>query len=241
MTTKGTALGIVACAAGMAAYSASVYSALPKSVPSHWNIQGQVDGWMPRDMAVVTKLLMRNRLIVLLVSLAASLSTSAAVNAAPPPASDKATALKWIDWPDARLEMRGLPWLKENAPRTHRMILEGERDGRLTKDHILLDATSGNTGIAYAMICAIKGYRLKLCLPANASHERKQILKALESAKLEAEMATIAKSRFLATASHDLRQPLQALALLQVQTLEPTDIESIKHLLEVAVVALKQE
>ncbi|MDP9115286.1 MAG: cysteine synthase family protein, partial [Acidobacteriota bacterium] len=35
-----------------------------------------------------------------------------------------------------------------------------------------------NTGIAYAMICAIKGYRAKLCLPSNASHERKQILKA---------------------------------------------------------------
>jgi S-sulfo-L-cysteine synthase (O-acetyl-L-serine-dependent) len=58
------------------------------------------------------------------------------------------------------------------------MILEGERSGKLTKDHVLLDATSGNTGIAYAMICAIKGYRAKLCLPANASHERKQILKA---------------------------------------------------------------
>ena len=58
------------------------------------------------------------------------------------------------------------------------MILEGERSGKLTKNHVLLDATSGNTGIAYAMICAIKGYRVKLCLPANASHERKQILKA---------------------------------------------------------------
>src|SRR4029077_7431300 len=58
------------------------------------------------------------------------------------------------------------------------MILEGERSGKLTKEHVLLDATSGNTGIAYAMICAIKGYRVKLCLPANASHERKQILKA---------------------------------------------------------------
>jgi cysteine synthase B len=58
------------------------------------------------------------------------------------------------------------------------MILEGERDGKLTKNHVLLDATSGNTGIAYAMICAIKGYRVKLCLPANASHERKQILRA---------------------------------------------------------------
>jgi len=58
------------------------------------------------------------------------------------------------------------------------MILEGERSGALTKDHVLLDATSGNTGIAYAMICSIKGYRVKLCLPANASLERRRILKA---------------------------------------------------------------
>src|SRR3954471_4222450 len=57
------------------------------------------------------------------------------------------------------------------------MILDGERTGRLTKDRILLDATSGNTGIAYAMISAVKGYRVKLCLPENASHERKQIMK----------------------------------------------------------------
>src|ERR1035437_2264998 len=59
---------------------------------------------------------MRHGLVVLFVSLAASLSTLAAVNTAPPPPSDKGTALKWIDLPDARLEMRGLPWLKENAP-----------------------------------------------------------------------------------------------------------------------------
>ena len=39
------------------------------------------------------------------------------------------------------------------------MILDGERSGRLTKDRILLDATSGNTGIAYAMIGAVKGYQ----------------------------------------------------------------------------------
>ncbi len=56
------------------------------------------------------------------------------------------------------------------------MILEGERSGKLTPERTLLDATSGNTGIAYAMIAAIKGYKVKLCLPANASHERKQIL-----------------------------------------------------------------
>jgi hypothetical protein len=54
--------------------------------------------------------------VVLFVSLAAILSTSAAVNPAPPLPSDRANTLKWIDLPDTRLEMRGLPWLKENAP-----------------------------------------------------------------------------------------------------------------------------
>src|SRR5581483_8040138 len=44
------------------------------------------------------------------------------------------------------------------------MIQRGEESGRFTRDKILLDSTSGNTGIAYAMICAAKGYRSKLCL-----------------------------------------------------------------------------
>jgi cysteine synthase B len=58
------------------------------------------------------------------------------------------------------------------------MILDGERTGRLTHGKLILDATSGNTGIAYAMIGAARGYRVKLCLPGNASPERKQLLKA---------------------------------------------------------------
>ena len=58
------------------------------------------------------------------------------------------------------------------------MILDGERRGLLTKDKILIDATSGNTGIAYAMIGAERGYRVKLALPRNASVERKQSLLA---------------------------------------------------------------
>jgi len=58
------------------------------------------------------------------------------------------------------------------------MILDGERTGKLTRDRILLDATSGNTGIAYAMIGAYRGYRVKLCLPKNASMERKHVLTA---------------------------------------------------------------
>jgi cysteine synthase B len=58
------------------------------------------------------------------------------------------------------------------------MILEGERSGKLNQNKIILDATSGNTGIAYAMIGAAKGYQVRLCLPQNASPERKRILKA---------------------------------------------------------------
>jgi len=59
-----------------------------------------------------------------------------------------------------------------------RMIQDGERSGTLTRDTIILDATSGNTGIAYAMIGAARGYRVKLCVPSDVTPERKRILKA---------------------------------------------------------------
>ena len=58
------------------------------------------------------------------------------------------------------------------------IVLEAERAGLMTPDKILLDSTSGNTGIAYAMICAARGYRLKLFMPSNVSIERKRILNA---------------------------------------------------------------
>lgn len=58
------------------------------------------------------------------------------------------------------------------------MIRDAERSGRLKPGQTILDATSGNTGIAYAMIAAASGYRVKLCLPASASEERKKILAA---------------------------------------------------------------
>ena len=57
------------------------------------------------------------------------------------------------------------------------MILAGEKSGALTKNKTILDATSGNTGIAYAMIGAARGYKVCLTLPKNASSERKRILK----------------------------------------------------------------
>ena len=59
------------------------------------------------------------------------------------------------------------------------MILEGERSGRLQAGMTILDATSGNTGIAYGMIGAARGYPVTICLPKNASARRKQILRSL--------------------------------------------------------------
>ena len=58
------------------------------------------------------------------------------------------------------------------------MIRAGESSGALTPDKTLIDATSGNTGIAYAMIGAALGYKVKLCLPKNASEERQRTLHA---------------------------------------------------------------
>ena len=58
------------------------------------------------------------------------------------------------------------------------MILEGEASGKIKPGKILLDATSGNTGIAYAMIGAIKGIRVRLAMPENVTPERKRILAA---------------------------------------------------------------
>ncbi|MGH9874733.1 MAG: PLP-dependent cysteine synthase family protein [Pyrinomonadaceae bacterium] len=58
------------------------------------------------------------------------------------------------------------------------MILAGERSGRLRRGMTILDATSGNTGIAYGMIGAMRGYRVTICLPKNASLQRKKILRS---------------------------------------------------------------
>jgi len=58
------------------------------------------------------------------------------------------------------------------------IVREAEHKGELARGRTLLDATSGNTGIAYAMIGAARGFPVKLCMPSNVSLERKRILKA---------------------------------------------------------------
>ena len=58
------------------------------------------------------------------------------------------------------------------------MIEDGERRGAVTHDKTIVDSTSGNTGVAYAMLGAAKGYRVKLVMPSNVSAERKALVTA---------------------------------------------------------------
>jgi cysteine synthase B len=61
------------------------------------------------------------------------------------------------------------------------MIGKAEERGELTRDKIILEPTSGNTGIAIAMIGAAKGYQVQLCMPECVSAERRQILEGMGS------------------------------------------------------------
>src|SRR2546427_242230 len=58
------------------------------------------------------------------------------------------------------------------------MVLAAEGDGRLRRGRTVLDATSGNTGVALAMVCAVRGHVLELCMPDKVSIERKRIIRA---------------------------------------------------------------
>ncbi|MGH9375868.1 MAG: PLP-dependent cysteine synthase family protein [Terriglobia bacterium] len=89
------------------------------------------------------------------------------------------------------------------------IILEAERAGLMHEGRILIDSTSGNTGIAYAMICAARGYRLKICMPSNVSLERKQILSAygaevIYTDPMEGSDGAIRKVREMAAENPDL-------------------------------------
>lgn len=72
------------------------------------------------------------------------------------------------EWKNAGGSVKSRPALK--------MIEDGEKSGQLTKDKIILDSTSGNTGIAYALIGKVKGYKVKLVMPANVCKERKGLM-----------------------------------------------------------------
>src|SRR4028118_963020 len=88
------------------------------------------------------------------------------------------------------------------------MVLHGEASGELTRDKTILDSTSGNTGIAYAMIGAALGYRVKLVMPGNVSPERRAIVKmygaeTVLSSALEGSDGAILKAREIYEADPD--------------------------------------
>lgn len=65
-----------------------------------------------------------------------------------------------------------------------RMIEEGERQGKLRPGMTILDSTSGNTGVAYALIGLLKGYKVKLVMPANVCNERKHLMATAYKAEI---------------------------------------------------------
>jgi S-sulfo-L-cysteine synthase (O-acetyl-L-serine-dependent) len=68
-----------------------------------------------------------------------------------------------------------------------RIVEEAERTGELTPDKILIDSSSGNTGIAFALIGVLKGYQVHLVMPGNVSHERKALAKAYGAKLVESD------------------------------------------------------
>ncbi len=68
-----------------------------------------------------------------------------------------------------------------------RMVEDAERDGRLTPGKTIIDSSSGNTGIALALIGAVKGYAVHLVMPANVSAERKALVKAYGATLIESD------------------------------------------------------
>jgi len=89
------------------------------------------------------------------------------------------------------------------------MILHGIRAGLLTESKIILDSTSGNSGVAYAMFGAVLGYRVKLVMPSNASAERKKLMRAygaeiVETSQLEGSDGAYRKVLEMAEESPDL-------------------------------------
>jgi len=95
--------------------------------------------------------------------------------------------------------------VKDRAARA--MLLKGIESGELTTDKIIVDATSGNTGIAYAMIAAALGYRVLLFLPANANRERKLLIRAFGAEIIETDPLEGSDGALLAARQLAIEQP----------------------------------
>jgi [CysO sulfur-carrier protein]-thiocarboxylate-dependent cysteine synthase len=86
------------------------------------------------------------------------------------------------------------------------MVVDAERSGRLTSDKIVLEPTSGNTGIALSMICTRRGYKLTCVMPENVSSERVQLLE-MYGTKIVYSPANLGSNGSVATAKEMAADP----------------------------------
>jgi cysteine synthase B len=90
--------------------------------------------------------------------------------------------------------------------RIARYLVDGlEKDGRLGPDSVILEPSSGNTGISLAMICRLKGYRLTVVMPANVTRERRQLL-AVYGAEVIESLAELGSNGAVALARRLVRE-----------------------------------
>ncbi|MDR3154999.1 MAG: cysteine synthase family protein [Deltaproteobacteria bacterium] len=95
--------------------------------------------------------------------------------------------------------------VKDRAARA--MILDGIARGALTPDRTVIDATSGNTGVAYSMIAASMGLKAVLYLPANASRERKALIRAYGARIVETDPLESSDGAYIAAKAEHERDP----------------------------------
>ena len=106
----------------------------------------------------------------------------------------------------AKAEFRNLSGsVKDRAARA--MLVDGINSGRLRPGKTIIDASSGNTGIAYAILGAVLGYPVRIYLPANASRERKTILACCGAAVVETSPLESSDGAFLAAKTEAEAQP----------------------------------
>jgi [CysO sulfur-carrier protein]-thiocarboxylate-dependent cysteine synthase len=120
-----------------------------------------------------------------------------------------------------------------------KMVEDGERAGTISKEKVLVEPTSGNTGISLAMVCKLKGYRFLAVMPENVSEERRQLMLAFgaEIVMTDGSLGSngsIARAKELVAANSDYQMLYQygnpANALAHYETTAPEILEALPEI-----------